>query len=255
MRHTAAMLATHDLLPLPASAVPASPVGRCHLVLPGLPRPLGPGLHRRRRSTSSPSPGRVNSLWRYEEALPLAAPAAVSLGEGRTPLVPLTGTVSAKLDFLMPTLSFKDRGAVMLGGTGPRGSRPERVIADSSGNAGTAVAAYCARAGLRLHGVRPRGHLRQEGGADPGARRASRTRPGRPRGHRARRPARRRTDPAPSTPATSTTRTSCTARRPTSTSCGRTSAAGSPRRSSSPSATAHCSSAPPSPSTNSTPTA
>ncbi len=35
------------------------------------------------------------------------------LGEGRTPLVPLTDGISAKLDFLMPTLSFKDRGAVL----------------------------------------------------------------------------------------------------------------------------------------------
>lgn len=90
--------------------------------------------------------GRVNSLWRYEEALPLSLP-ATSLGEGRTPLVPLTRTVSAKLDFLMPTLSFKDRGAVMLAELARRLS-PERVVADSSGNAGTAVAAYCARAGM-----------------------------------------------------------------------------------------------------------
>ncbi|KQX81283.1 MULTISPECIES: threonine synthase [Streptomyces] len=90
--------------------------------------------------------GRVNSLWRYEEALPLADP-AVSLGEGRTPLVPLTASVSAKLDFLMPTLSFKDRGAVMLAELARR-LAPERVVADSSGNAGTALAAYCARAGL-----------------------------------------------------------------------------------------------------------
>ncbi|MCX4819137.1 threonine synthase [Streptomyces sp. NBC_01142] len=91
-------------------------------------------------------PGRVNSLWRYEEALPLSSP-ATSLGEGRTPLVPLTDTVSAKLDFLMPTLSFKDRGAVMLAELARR-LQPRRVIADSSGNAGTAIAAYCARAGL-----------------------------------------------------------------------------------------------------------
>ncbi|WNI22694.1 pyridoxal-phosphate dependent enzyme [Streptomyces sp. ITFR-16] len=91
-------------------------------------------------------PGRVNSLWRYEEVLPLSAP-ETTLGEGRTPLVPLTGTVSAKLDFLMPTLSFKDRGAVMLAELARR-LGPGRVVADSSGNAGTAVAAYCARAGL-----------------------------------------------------------------------------------------------------------
>ncbi|MFI8518568.1 threonine synthase [Streptomyces sp. NPDC085481] len=110
--------------------------------------------------TSAPVPlaslaSRVNSLWRYEEALPLATEIPhVTLGEGRTPLVPLvplsssgTGAVSAKLDFLMPTLSFKDRGAVMLAELARR-LEPRSVIADSSGNAGTAVAAYCARAGL-----------------------------------------------------------------------------------------------------------
>ncbi|MFD9485836.1 threonine synthase [Streptomyces sp. NPDC059991] len=91
--------------------------------------------------------GRVGSLWRYAEALPLDGPPPVTLGEGCTPLVPLTDTVSAKLDFLMPTLSFKDRGAVVLAELARR-LAPERVIADSSGNAGTAFAAYLARAGL-----------------------------------------------------------------------------------------------------------
>ncbi|AZM55311.1 threonine synthase [Streptomyces sp. WAC 01529] len=90
--------------------------------------------------------GRVNSLWRYAECLPLPAP-AISLGEGRTPVVELTDGIRAKLDFLMPTLSFKDRGAVVLAALARR-LGPERVIADSSGNAGTAVAAYCARAAL-----------------------------------------------------------------------------------------------------------
>ncbi|MFF4351689.1 pyridoxal-phosphate dependent enzyme [Streptomyces sp. NPDC001530] len=90
--------------------------------------------------------GRVNSLWRYAECLPLANP-TVSLGEGRTPLVPLRDGISAKLDFLMPTLSFKDRGAVLLAELALR-LGPRQVIADSSGNAGTAIAAYCARAAL-----------------------------------------------------------------------------------------------------------
>ncbi|MFF2845344.1 threonine synthase [Streptomyces sp. NPDC058001] len=90
--------------------------------------------------------GRVNSLWRYTEVLPLASP-SVSLGEGRTPLVTLTDRISAKLDYLMPTLSFKDRGAVLLAELATR-LRPDRVITDSSGNAGTSVAAYCARAAL-----------------------------------------------------------------------------------------------------------
>ncbi|MFF1489151.1 pyridoxal-phosphate dependent enzyme [Streptomyces sp. NPDC058319] len=90
--------------------------------------------------------GRVNSLWRYAETLPLAQP-TVSLGEGRTPLVTLTDEVSAKLDYLMPTLSFKDRGAVLLAQLAQRVG-PTRVVADSSGNAGTSIAAYCARARL-----------------------------------------------------------------------------------------------------------
>ncbi|SCD29352.1 Threonine synthase, partial [Streptomyces sp. DfronAA-171] len=94
-----------------------------------------------------PPAGPATSLWRYADILPPAAP-GISLGEGGSPLVPLTERVSAKLDFLMPTLSFKDRGAVLLVGLAQRlGAR--EVLADSSGNAGTSVAAYCARAGLR----------------------------------------------------------------------------------------------------------
>jgi threonine synthase len=47
----------------------------------------------------------------------------------------------------MPTLSFKDRGAVLLAELALRAG-PRRVVADSSSNAGTAIAAYCARARL-----------------------------------------------------------------------------------------------------------
>ncbi|MFD7030904.1 threonine synthase [Streptomyces sp. NPDC059917] len=97
-----------------------------------------------------------NSLWRYGPALPLSGAPAVTLGEGRTPLVPLTERISAKLDFMMPTLSFKDRGAVMLAELARR-LGPERVVADSSGNAGTSVAAYSARAGLACEVFVPEG--------------------------------------------------------------------------------------------------
>ncbi|MEU2115595.1 threonine synthase [Streptomyces sp. NPDC016459] len=111
---------------------------------------------------------RGNSLWRYEEALPPMPYASdVTLGEGRTPLVPLTtaeagapASVSAKLDFLMPTLSFKDRGAVLLAAHALRLAEAgllDRVVADSSGNAGTALAAYGARAGLDCLVYVPRG--------------------------------------------------------------------------------------------------
>ncbi|MBI2080946.1 MAG: pyridoxal-phosphate dependent enzyme [candidate division NC10 bacterium] len=94
---------------------------------------------------------RPPGLWRYWEAFPLPGPdAAVSLGEGMTPLLPLgwDGTpVLCKLEFLMPTGSFKDRGATVLLSLARRlGVR--RVVEDSSGNAAAAVAAYAAAAGL-----------------------------------------------------------------------------------------------------------
>ncbi|MCX5194616.1 pyridoxal-phosphate dependent enzyme [Streptomyces sp. NBC_00249] len=97
-----------------------------------------------------------HSLWRYAAALPLPGAFAVSLAEGYTPLVPLAERIHAKLDYLMPTLSFKDRGAVMLAEVARR-LAPRQVVADSSGNAGTSVAAYCARAGLDCEVFVPQG--------------------------------------------------------------------------------------------------
>ncbi|NKI39941.1 threonine synthase [Streptomyces physcomitrii] len=131
-----------SVCPVDGTRVPAASLDWC---CPRCRGPLDLDFHGRPAGLDALT-GRVNSLWRYAETLPLAAP-AVSLGEGRTPLVALTDTVSAKLDFLMPTLSFKDRGAVLLAELARR-LGPERVLADSSGNAGTAIAAYCARAGL-----------------------------------------------------------------------------------------------------------
>jgi threonine synthase len=93
--------------------------------------------------------GRPPTLWRYAEALPVAEPADISLGEGMTPLVaaPDLPGVLLKIDYLMPTGSFKDRGAVMLTALARQLAVPQ-MIADSSGNAGTAIAAYAARAGI-----------------------------------------------------------------------------------------------------------
>ncbi len=91
------------------------------------------------------------SLWRYRRALPFSASATawqtVSMGEGATPLVSIDGGLRLKLDFLMPTLSFKDRGSVVLvAKAAEMGVR--RLVADSSGNAGASIAAYAARAGM-----------------------------------------------------------------------------------------------------------
>ena len=57
------------------------------------------------------------TLWRYRDVLPVSRDVAVSLGEGMTPLVRgrLDGRdVWFKLDALLPTGSFKDRGASLL---------------------------------------------------------------------------------------------------------------------------------------------
>ncbi|MCJ7641588.1 MAG: threonine synthase, partial [Desulfobacterales bacterium] len=91
------------------------------------------------------------TLWRYREALPIAREESiVSMGEGVTPLetMYLEGRrVLIKVDYLFPTGCYKDRGATLLiSKAKEQGVR--KVVEDSSGNAGSAIAAYCARAGM-----------------------------------------------------------------------------------------------------------
>jgi threonine synthase len=88
------------------------------------------------------------TLARYEQALGKGL-AALTMGEGFTPLVPLADGVLAKLDFLMPTLSFKDRGAVALMSRAAA-LGVTHAVEDSSGNAGASIAAYAARADIAL---------------------------------------------------------------------------------------------------------
>jgi threonine synthase len=74
----------------------------------------------------------------------------VTLGEGNTPLVEVSWeghTVQLKLESLLPTGSFKDRGAAALV-TALHGLGIQRVVEDSSGNAGASLAGYAARAGI-----------------------------------------------------------------------------------------------------------
>ena len=88
------------------------------------------------------------SLWRYRAMLPVER--RFSLGEGLTPLVPVhvnDHRFHAKLEYLNPTGSFKDRGtAVMLNHLAAHGASD--VIDNSSGNAGSSLAAYAGAAGL-----------------------------------------------------------------------------------------------------------
>jgi threonine synthase len=72
------------------------------------------------------------------------------MGEGFTPLeeMELNGhRVFLKIDYLFPTGSYKDRGATVLVSK-LRELGIQKVIEDSSGNAGSAIAAYCAKAGI-----------------------------------------------------------------------------------------------------------
>lgn len=91
------------------------------------------------------------SVWRYARALEVDRRHAVSLGEGGTPLLSRNwqGTpVQFKLEFMMPTGSFKDRGmTVMVSYLKSRGI--DHVLEDSSGNAGASLSAYAAAAGMR----------------------------------------------------------------------------------------------------------
>lgn len=91
------------------------------------------------------------SIWRYRHVLPLAPGGEpVSLGEGWTPLVPVNWhgrKIFFKLDYLCPSGSFKDRGtAVLVSHLKAWGI--EKVVEDSSGNAGASLATYAARAGI-----------------------------------------------------------------------------------------------------------
>src|SRR6266446_3068324 len=104
---------------------------------------------------------REKSLWRYREVLPVPGNVEpVSLGEGGTPLL-RAQKFSTDVDLWVkdesqnPTQSFKARGmsvavsmARYLGAT--------RLAVPSAGNAGGALAAYAARAGLEAHVFMPR---------------------------------------------------------------------------------------------------
>jgi threonine synthase len=85
-------------------------------------------------------------LWRYRADLAVRGE-PVTLGEGATPIVPYEKFL-LKLESISPTGSFKDRGAATAI-TAARAAGARLVVEDSSGNAGTAIAAYAAAAGLR----------------------------------------------------------------------------------------------------------
>lgn len=108
----------------------------------------------RGRLTRAMLAARAPSLWKWRELLPVRlAKNVVTLGEWATPLIACprlaagAGPLLVKDEGRLPTGSFKARGLVMavsmakeLGIT--------RMAMPSNGNAGAALAAYCARAGM-----------------------------------------------------------------------------------------------------------
>lgn len=98
------------------------------------------------------------SLFRYRKFIALQDESwrDISLGEGMTPIRRLDKQVLLKMDYFMPTLSFKDRGAAVLI-SHCKAIGVDTVVQDSSGNAGNSVAAYCAKAGIRCEIFVPEG--------------------------------------------------------------------------------------------------
>jgi threonine synthase len=98
-----------------------------------------------------------SDLWRYRVMLPFAADYPLArLGEGGTPLLPLTNLggelgiaqLWLKEESGNPTHSFKARG-LALAVNGARAFGLKNIALPSAGNAGSAAAAYAAAAGLR----------------------------------------------------------------------------------------------------------
>ncbi len=103
---------------------------------------------------------REPTMWRYRELLPPGEP--VTLGEGMTPLVrarrlgAILGlrNLYIKDEGLNPTGSFKARG-LSAAVTRAKALGAEAVAIPTAGNAGGALAAYAARAGMRCIVVMP----------------------------------------------------------------------------------------------------
>ena len=98
------------------------------------------------------------SIFRYRAFMPLSDESwrDISLGEGMTPVINWDEDLMLKMDYFMPTLSFKDRGAAVLV-SHCKAIGVDSVVQDSSGNAGNSVAAYCAKAGIACEIFVPEG--------------------------------------------------------------------------------------------------
>lgn len=104
------------------------------------------------------------NMWRYAEMLPVAKEEnIVSLGEGMTPILPFYklgdrfgfSDLSLKDESCNPTLSFKARG-ISMAVSKAKELNIQHCIIPTAGNAGGALAAYCAKADIKCTVVMPR---------------------------------------------------------------------------------------------------
>ena len=102
---------------------------------------------------------RAPEFWRYREFLPIRrAENIVRLGEVMTPIIPLPGIaknlgadeILVKDEGRLPTGSFKARG-LALAVSMAKELGVKRMAMPTNGNAGAALSAYCARAGIESY--------------------------------------------------------------------------------------------------------
>lgn len=114
--------------------------------------------------TKSSLRNRVSSMWRYREVMPVFEPDnIVSLGEGMTPILT---PKHLRSKYELPQFFIKDESANPTGSFKARGlsaavskakeAGAHTCIVPTAGNAGGALAAYCAAAGMKAIVVMPR---------------------------------------------------------------------------------------------------
>lgn len=118
---------------------------------------ISPGL------LKSDLPYRVKNMWRYSEMLPVVQEKnIISLGEGMTPIIPLNkladkfgfSDLTMKDESFNPTGSFKARG-ISMAVSKAKEFKVDHCIIPTAGNAGGALAAYCAKANIECTVVMP----------------------------------------------------------------------------------------------------
>jgi threonine synthase len=158
------MFFTHLDCSRPCGAGPFDPHSRRHLCSCGAPLLARYDLAAARAWPRESLRDREPTLWRYRELLPLfPGESPVTLGEGCTPLVhagrlgSLLGLsrLYVKDESANPTNSFKARGQ-SAAVTRARALGATTVSVPSAGNAGCALAAYAAAAGLEARVFLPR---------------------------------------------------------------------------------------------------